>query len=374
MNAIIIQGLKVSTRCRYVKFTEGKWLKVAENLSESYIEITFLRGLRSSDVFDSRIEILADLELRSTDYIRIHNPIISIGGLVVKKIKNGPYSFSQYLVSNIDKFIMDYDEYGCKVLIPADEEFDVCKYVELINRNPFLEVVDYSKVEKLYNFNSTNLLDNDAKLNSTNEFKFSSKAKYEKYLLRMIDVHKSLIENLKKIATEYGVQLVRYPIDENVSNVNRLIYKITELGSQVLHPTGHHPLRYEVQHKSLIEIEVSFPDLILFNDFKTRYQNVDLFTNFTEFYTTDKLGNNWLSCLKWNPINTDFNQDYTQDSQGNLAFQAMLTAELHYYVVYDETFISIRDTIVELIAESTDKLSELTEVITIDKTKNRIWL
>jgi hypothetical protein len=327
------------------------------------MEIIFRTGLRSGDVLDSRIEVISDVELEATDFIKIHNPIISIGGLVIKKFINGPYSFSQYLVSDIDRFIMDYDQYGCKILIPADEESNIPRYIELVSQNPYFEVIDYSNLGRLYNFNNIYLLDKDTEIKSGNDFKFNSKAKYERYLLRMVDVHKSLIDNLKKIATDYGVQLVRYPLNENVHNVNRLIYKITELGAQESH-TSNESLRYAVQHRSQIEIEVSFPDLILFNDFKTKYQNFELFTNFTEFYTTDRLGNEWLSCLKWNQINTDFTQDYNQDSIGNLGFQATITAELHYYVVYDETFINIRNIISDLISEPSDGSHNKVEIIT----------
>lgn len=365
MNTVIAQGLRITTHCRYFKFTKSRWLSVTENFDKSVIEIKFPRGFRSSDIVDRRIEVLKDFELIETDFTRIKKVLVNLNGLVLTKLVTDVYNYSQLLVEDIDDFIMDFDELQCKILIPKTRNFDTQTYLDLISKNPYLEIVDSSELEVLANYYNINIVNEDVVINSTNEFVFSAKKKYSKYLLEMIDIQDSFNTQLSGILKDYGVELIRYPIDSNVHNVNHIVFRITDLGAQESHKTDQFPLRYAVQHKATIDFELTFPDLVMYSDFKTRYQNVDLVSNFTEFYTEDKLGVKWISSIKWNPISTDFEQDYAQDNQGNVSFKASFSAELYYYVVYDEMFYNIQTTILSLLALNKDnEVGYSTDIIT----------
>ena len=244
LKPVTVKGLRITTHCRYFKFTKSRWLSVTENFDKSVIEIKFPRGFRSSDIVDRRIEVLKDFELIETDFTRIKKVLVNLNGLVLTKLVTDVYNYSQLLVEDIDDFIMDFDELQCKILIPKTRNFDTQTYLDLISKNPYLEIVDSSELEVLANYYNINIVNEDVVINSTNEFVFSAKKKYSKYLLEMIDIQDSFNTQLSGILKDYGVELIRYPIDSNVHNVNHIVFRITDLGAQESHKTDQFPLRY----------------------------------------------------------------------------------------------------------------------------------
>lgn len=109
-----------------------------------------------------------------------------------------------------------------------------------------------------------------------------------------------------------------------------------------------------------IELKLSSPDFVLYNDFKTRYQNLDLISDFTEFQTRDKLGRMWVSNLIWSSIDTSFNQDYNTDELSNVAWEVPFSVELHYYTVYDEQYYNIQGIIMSLVGEDSKTQTSIT--------------
>jgi hypothetical protein len=349
MSKIVLQGLKIQTGRRYVKFTLGEQTKINDNFEQSIFEIIFSEGTKSSDIIDNQVELVFMKKLIETDYIKIEIPIINLNGLKLKKIVQGDYNFCQFIVDNVEEFTMDYKEDRCLILIPKKLSYDIEKYISLLKLNPYLEIVDYSELEKLNNYYNINFSKRSVVINSTNETVFNTNEKYENYLLGVERIQSSFRRQFTSLLKDYGVELVPYPISENVSQVNYIAYKITELGAQQSRwNADEETLRYAIKHKAVIDFDVSSPNLIMLSDFKNKYQNIDLITNFTTFYTKDKSGVNWLSSIKWGPINTDFEQDYSIDASGNNAFKATFQAELHYYIVYDELFYNINELIFDL--------------------------
>jgi hypothetical protein len=298
--------------------------------------------------------LVHDELLEVTDYIRINNPIYSFNGLKFRKTPLVSVNFNQFIVKDIPDYIIISKPDHIYILIPESKLDDLELYLSKLSEIDYLTIEDSSELTSIGNFYNINLSNRPFSIQSNNRFAFSSKESYQRYKLESIDIHYSFITQLEEKLKVYGVELKRYPIDDNVRTVNRIIYKITELDKQVNYKSPHYPNNDLPQHKSTIEFELSFPDLILFIDFKTRYQDNNLISNFTEFYTEDKLGVNWISNVVWSPINTDFNQDYSQDNQGNTAFTASFTADLYYYVIYDEIYEVIQEIILTLVSHSID--------------------
>lgn len=354
MDSIVSQGIRIFTKCRYLKFTLGKWIKVTEDFERSLFEITFPENLKSSELIDHRISLIKDQLLIPTDYKRIESPIIDLNGLVIKKLIQDHYVYNQFLVDNIEDFIMDFDSHRCTVLIPNKAKCDIDNYIKLLNHNPYLEIICYDNLKLIENYYNLIFSRKSVSIPSTNQFAFNTKKKYEKYILRMVDIQSSFNTQFTELLKKFGIELIRYPIAENVHAVNHIVYRITELGAQQMRKTDdEETLKYAIQHKAAIDFDASFPDIIMLTDFKNKFQNLDLVTNFTEFYTKDKLGRCWISNIKWGMISTDFEQDFSQDNFGNNAFKATFNAELYYYVVYDEVFYKIQNVILETIMNET---------------------
>lgn len=346
---LVTQGLKITTQCRYVKFSIDKYLDIFEDGESSCLYIKFPKKFNTKELIDNRIEVLKSTELQETDYIKLSNPTVDLNGLRFTKLTINDYIINQYIVKDIVNFIMTFDEHHCEILIPKSLDYRLDKYLKLIECNPYLQILDSKQLQSLNNFYSINIGNKSISIKSSNRFEFNTKKKYTKYLLDPINVQESFIDKLRVLLTNYGVELISLPIDQNTHSVHRVTYRFTEIGKQLSHKSDSNPLRYALQHSSHIEFKLSSPDLILFNDFRTKYQNLDLVSNFTEFYTNDKLGRNWKSNIVWSSIGTDFNQDYAQDELNSISFETGFSADLNYYVVYDEMYYNIQEIILSIL-------------------------
>lgn len=284
---------------------------------------------------------------------------MNIAGLKFEKLVPNEYIFNQFIVDDIKDFTMDYDDTQCTILMPKHNP-KVEQYLDVLSRNPYLNILS-CELEDFYNVYGLLIKDSDVNISTKNQFVFSSKSSYTRYLLSQVDTLESFLSQIKSILNSYGMQLVKYPLSEDAETANRAIYRITELGKQVSHKTGSDVLKDEVQAQSTIEFEFTFLDMIMYEDFRTRYQNVDLLSNFTEFYTVDKNNDSWIANVKWSELPTDFTQDFSQDNQGNNAYSFTITAEVHHYIVYDKLYKSIQ-TIITKICSTNSGNESLVEV------------
>lgn len=106
-------------------------------------------------------------------------------------------------------------------------------------------------------------------------------------------------------------------------------------------------------HKLPVDFSFRCADMVMYYDFKNRFNNVDLLTNFCEFKTTDKYGGRWSAAIKWGQITEDFNQMYSGDDNSNFSFQCQFRCELYFYEVYDKSINFIKEVLYEL--EQVDK-------------------
>lgn len=345
---ITIQGLKIKTSCRYIKFTYAKYLNIYEEDERLCLHIDFPKRLKSDRIIDKRIEILEPRYLKETDYIKLSNTHFTLNGVEFIKTVQHDYVFSQYIVESETQFIMRYNEYRCEIIIPKILYYRKDKYLQLLEYNPYIKVLDSKKFTKFNNFYSINISNRDINLVSNNEFEFSTKKKYTAYLLSSIDVLQSFKNRITEILKDRSIEYVRYPIDEKASSVNRIIWRVTEMGRQLTRKTVDPPLRYSVLQTMHLDFKLSTPNLVVFDDFKTRYNNLDLLTDFTTFDTKDKLGIPWKSNVWWSPLDSQFNQDYAMDEQSNLAQESSFSCDIQYYTVYDESFVRIQNIILDI--------------------------
>ena len=351
---VVFQGLKIATSCRWLKYTIADKIEVTEDFERSVLEIKFPKGTKSSDIKWHRVELIEDRELKETNkYIKVETPEINFNGLKVKKLTVELCLFTQAIVKGIDSFSTICEEDRYIILIPERYSHRIDKYVQEWNKNPYFEVIDYSGLEKLTNFYNVYLSDKSVTIESSNEFPLNTVETYEEYILGMGDIQDSFRVQIEEILGKFGLQLVIYPMDKNVQTENHVGYRIVELGAQLSRKTADEEgLRNVIQHRSTWEFELSTPNLPLFTDFKNKFQNLDLLTNFTEFYTKDKLGENWVSAVRWGTTDSSFEHDHTQDSKGYYALRFTFQAEIYYYIVYDKTYNYIKEIVANLISKN----------------------
>lgn len=350
MEHILLQGLKISTRCRFVRIIRGDSVSVNEDVKASAMDIAVPEGFRGGDIENRFIEVVEDLELEPMDhYVMVKNPIADLNGLVLKKIAPGEVSFNQFIVKDLTEFTVWYDEHRIVILVPESRIPDKKAYIDAVGVLPMFEVVSSDELQSPTNIYGLRMGDESFSFDSNNGFVFATKKFYERYSLRMIDVMHSFLTKLEKRMQDFGLQLVGFQMDEESLSPNNVKYRITELGRQISRPSFSVTERYAVKHKSVIEFELSASSLVVCNDFKTRYQNYDLISNFTEFYTTDAYGVDWISSVNWGEITTNYTQDFETDQTGAIASTAQFSCELNYYVVFDDTYPRIQKIITDIV-------------------------
>ena len=344
----VIQGLKITSECRYIHFIKSSEFRIIESLDDSCFYIYYKPGVTSDILVDPRIEVLQSLELREMGPLKIHTPEVDLAGVRIRKLIQNDYSVSQFVVRDLTKFAMNLDTDHCEILIPKGLDWDIESYKCLLTKNPYIEVLD-SNCKQLKNIYSINISNKDCKVTSNNDFILNTKSKYTKYLLDSVTVQDSFISQLRAILEEYGIELHTTPQKEVLRTDHKISYRYSELGKQSSRKSMDHPLKWAIQCKAHVDFTLSTPELPLLLDFRTKYQNLDLVTNFTEFYTNDKLGRSWISNVDWSPIGADFNQENSQDDNGNIAFTSQFSADIYYYTVYDETLIKVQDIVLKLV-------------------------
>lgn len=350
MNTILIQGLRIGTKCKYVRIAYGDRVSVSEDIGKSLMTITVPEGFHGRNIVNSRVEVVEDNVIVPTKgSIPVPSGRADLNGLVLRKVVPSGINFNQFIVKDVQDYTVWYDDYRVVILIPECKLSDKETYLKAVSAVPWFDVVDSSGLQSPANIYGLNIGDGDIRHDSNNGFSFGTKAFYERYTLRMIDVLHSFITKLSKRMEDFGVQLVGFQLDENTLSPDNVKYRITELGRQISRPSFTVTERYAVKHRTLIDFELSASSFILCNDFKTRYQNYDLISDFTEFYTTDSHGVPWVSSVSWGEISTTYTQDFETDQTGSVASTAQFSCELNYYVVFDDTYPKIKKIITDIV-------------------------
>lgn len=360
MASFVIQGLLIQSQCNYIKFTYKNVISIREDLQKDCLFIDFPQGIFNYELNDPRCVMLFEMKLSQSEYTKIKIPTINLNGLKFNKLIQEDHIFNQFIVREIEDIKLFYDSSVTYLLVPDSKLISVEEYLTIFNQHPLFKVKESIDFKAINNFSNILLRDTNVTLTSTNSFKFNANEYYEQYSLRSIDTMDSFIDQLKKVITPFGLQLVKVPYNEAQVSSNKLIYKITELDKRLFHKGIDPVLNVAQKHEATINFHLSCTDYKVYSDFCIRYQNLDFVSNFVEFITLDYYGNPWSASVWWEPIQTSFKSDeYSQDESGNVSYTADFECKLSYYIVKDEKVHLITKIIVQLIADPNQILSTI---------------
>lgn len=358
MNTIVIQGLRIDTPAKYVKFSKSETTKAVYNIKSSVFEILFRQCRKSSDIVSKYVKILKDQILEESEYLEIKNPIFRINGFFFKKIVNQSFTFTQVIVSDIENFLVYRNSTELIVLIPAKRLKDFKGYVKAINCSNMLEYIKGDQCVSLTNISSILLSDKSFCINSKNLTIQNSAEHYSKYILKGVDVIYEYLQGLKRILNEFGMDLLGYPIDQTLTTRNYIRWKLTDKDKHIQRKTNQDLLHHAVLCRTVMEMQVSIADMEMYEDFIFKYQHYRLITNYTEWYVKDKLGTRWLCSAQYEPIQTTFDTEQAQNADGNFSFSTTFNVNLFYYIVEDYQAYKIFGYLGKIVAKSTDPLDE----------------
>lgn len=370
MNEIIYKGLRLVTdKCRYFNVKEGKINSLEEN--DSVLTLTYSPGSSAKSLSMSLgIKLVGpgrELMEPTRKTIKFKKTYVTLNGLRLEKLTYDPHTINIVIVRDSDSRVVQ--SYGYTIFIVNYEDY----------RNPeFINYLFYSgqllylrpvgkKIRgyELRNFPKIIVKDRDLDLTSTNDVLYTLRKRYDDYLIREIDYQDQFILEVRKILDEYGIEFVRLNKETTLSTTSYVTYQFTQTPVLSNHPFSGDPDRNIMQYKQPVEFTLHTTDMVLYHDFKSKYTDLLLLTNFCEYKTSDRAGDKWTAAIKWGPITEDFNHIYQPDDNSNFAFQCQFRCELYYYNVLDTRYKFLKEIISRIDSEDIDGSNPIEEEKTI---------
>lgn len=353
MNEIIYQGLRLTSPVKYYKVVEGNTISLVEDQNLSTLTLTYTPGSTSWSVaeFLGIEKVGKDQELEPTNKgVRFSKTYVSLNGLRLEKLTPSTHTISIIIVSDSESRVIQ--DYNHTTIVVSDED---AKNQEFINYVFYSGNLIYLKPSgprprcwEIRNFPKITVKDKDLTLESDSTTVYQLRRRYDDYVVRAIDYQNQFILELRRILNDYGVELVRWNKEETLKKTSYVVYQFSQTPSKYGHPKYDDDDDHYMFHRVPIEFTLRTPDMVLFFDFKNKFNNVDLLTNFCEFKTIDKYGERWTAAIKWGQITEDFNHIYQQDDNSNFSYQCQFRCELYFYEVLDGRYKFLEEILQEI--------------------------
>lgn len=347
MNEIIYKGLKLtSDKCKYYNVVEGNVNSIQEDINSSTLTLTYSPFSSAKSISNSLgISLVGDgqlkLESLTKGPTRFKNTYVTLNGLRFKKLTAETHTISVVIVEDSESRVVQ--NYYSTIFVVSVNDYknpDFIKFLfysgNLLYLQPLTPALPVGY--ELRNFPKILVGDRDVDLESDNETVYTLRRRYNDYLIREIDYQDQFILELRKILDNYGIGLVRINKETTLSRTSYITYQINQTPVNSNHHKRNDYERNIMSHRQPIDFTLHTTDMVLYHDFKSKFTNLDLLTNFTEFVTLDKVGNKWLAAIRWGQITEDFNHTYQPDDNSNFAFQCQFRCELFFSEVADTRY------------------------------------
>lgn len=342
---LIYNGLYiVSKGLKYFHVHSGKHNSITYDKRKSLVEVIFQEDLNSQEIAKALgIESVGEPQkVSSMGYPKKFEEVfVTLNGFKLKKLTYDPYEFRILIVSDSEsRVVQDYMHTTLVVSEKDQNNPEFWKYIFYSGGLLYLVPVELGRKFTGWdcsNFPSIVVTNKSITLESTSKTVYSLKNKYDRYLIRSIDYQEQFFAEIGKILDNYGIELARYNREKTLSRTAYVSYRISQTPSNALHPGYRDDLANILSKKVPVDFEFRCENAQMFYDFKNKFNNVDLLTNFCEFKTTDKYGTRWTAAIKWGRISEDFNHTYEMDNNSNFSYQCSFNCELYFYEVYDKT-------------------------------------
>ena len=361
MNEIIYKGLDlVSLKgCKFFNIKEGKVNSLVEDTATSTMTLTYVPGtplgllvdelgIKFYGDPDETLEPLTGLKKFTQTYV-------TLNGLRFQKMTADPHIFHMIIVSDSESRVVQ--DYNMTTIVVSEEDVDNQEFINFLFWSGGLKylrpVGNKPKCYKIRNFPKLIFKDEDITLTSDSTTVYSLRRRYDDYVIRSIDYQDQFILELRRILTDYGIELVRWNREETLAKTSYISYRFDQTPVRIHHPNYRDDWDRVMQHRVPIQFTLRTPDTPMFFDFKNKYNNVDLLTNLCEFKTSDRYGQRWTCAVKWGQITEDFNHMYQSDDNSNFSNQCQFSADLYFYEVLDDRYNFVEEINTILVASDT---------------------
>lgn len=350
-------GLKSLNDCQYYNVVEGNTCSLVENRAKSTLILTYTPGSTNKTLSNLLgLESYGDtMEMEPTGLPqKIKNVTVSLNGLKLKKCTSDSHTINIVIVGDSESRVVQTYNYTTIVVSSEDvEDQDFINYLFYSGNLLYLKPVGPKpKCWTIRNFPKIIVKDSDLTLESDSTYIYTLRRRYDDYVIRAIDYQDQFILELRRILEDYGIELVRLNKEETLKTTSYISYQFSQTPTRIHHPNYRDTEDRIMSHRVPVDFSLRTPDMVMFFDFKNKYNNLNILTNFCEFKTSDKYGSRWSAAVKWGGITEDFNHTYQQDDNSNFSYQCQFRCELYFYEVLDDRYEFLKE--IELILRASE--------------------
>lgn len=354
MSPFIYRGIEIIPKsdCIYFEATEGDICSLVEDTEKSTIRLTYTKDITSGDLSDTiGLKCFSgDLKMLPMRPKRLGTVTLSLGGLKFRKKTLDPHTINVVIVCDSESRVVQ--DYGYTTIVVSRSDYQNPEFIDYLLYSGGLYYLEPIGMKprgwEFRNYPKIIVSDNSLTLESDSEVVYTLRKRYDDYVIRAVDYQDQFILEIRKLLEDYGVELVRSNKETYLQKPSYVTYQIVQTPGKTSRPRVFDPDKRILFHHTPFEFSLHTTDMILFHDFKNKFQNVDFLTNFTEFKTTDKYGSRWSSSVKWRSITEDFNHMYGQDDNANFSWQCSFGCDIHFYEVMDEHYRFIDEIVYNL--------------------------
>jgi hypothetical protein len=347
------KGLELETSCKYFSVKKGVTCSVVEDTELSTLTLTYTDSTSSTSAFSkfTGLKLIGkDSEMEEFSTKKIKPVYLTINGLKLAKLTLDSHIFHLIIVDDSEsRVVQTYDSTTIVVSKEDSTNKDFIDFLFFTDNLIYLKPVGPKpKCFKINNFPKLIVKDTDLTVNSDSDTVYKLRKTYNDYLIRSIDYQDQFILELRKRLDDYGVELVRSNKEELLKKTSYVVYQFSSTPTKAQHVQCNDDTEYILSKRIPISFTLRTTDMVMFFDFKNKYENVNLLTNFCEFKTSDKYGARWSAGIKWGPISEDFNHAYQTDDNANFSYQCQFSCELNFYEVFDSRYEILKEIIEEI--------------------------
>ena len=362
MNNIIYRGLELVSKqgCRYYNVKEGDTCSLVEDQTTSTLTLTYTPGSTNETLSDflGLHHFGKSQEMQPTNQARrFKDVIVSLNGLRLRKCTADSHTINIIIVGDSESRVVQTYDYT--TIVVSEEDFENPKFVDFLfysgNLIYLKPIGPKPKCWEIRNFPKIIVKDKDLVLTSESKEVFTLRRRYDDYVIRSVDYQDQFILELRRILDNYGIELVRLNKEETLRRTSYITYQFNQTPTRVHHPNYSDDEDTIISQRQPVEFTLRTPDMVMFFDFKNKYNNLDILTNFCEFKTADRYGDRWTAAIKWQQITEDFNHTYQSDDNSNFSYQCQFRCELYFYEMLDERYLLLQEIAWNLDNSSEDK-------------------
>lgn len=363
MNELIYCGLVLGpTECSYFNVVRGKSPSKIEDPVTRTLTLT-LPGL--GPVSSHKLSETLGLKSigRDQEVVETGTPkkfkktTVSLNGARFEKLTSDRHIIRVVIVSDSESRVVQ--EYSGTTFVISAEDCSNPDFIDFLlysgNLIYLKPIGPKTKCWRFFNFPRIIVNDKDLDLTSGNDEIYSLRRRYDDYAIRAIDYQDQFISELRRRLDDYGIELVRQNKETTLRKTSYVTYQINQTPSKILHPGRREFDDRIISQKVPIDFSLRTTDMRLFYDFKNKYNNVELLTNFCEFKTEDKYGERWTAAIKWGGVTEDFNHQYQSDDNSNFSYQCQFRCEIYFFECIDDRYSFLREVSLELDSSDSKK-------------------